>query len=59
MAGEAQLRCRDRPRVAIDADDTTAGQDALDERAGHTAGAERGVDGDVPLPGLQVLYELV
>jgi hypothetical protein len=43
--------------IAIDRDHPAAWGDALEERGRDPAGAERGVDGDLPRPGLQALYE--
>ena len=43
--------------VAIDRDHPAARGDALEERGRDPAGAEGGVDGDLPGPGLQALYE--
>ena len=47
----------DSALIAIDRDHPAAGGDALEERGRDAAGAERGVDGSLPGPGLQALYE--
>ena len=47
----------DSALIAIDRDHPAARGDALEERGRDPAGAKGGVDGDLPGPGLQALYE--
>ena len=47
----------DSALIAIDRNHPAARDDALEERGRDPAGAKSGVDGDLPGPGLQALYE--